>query len=211
MVDLLALVAGVAVGVLGAVALAKATGGRAPVRVAAPAAAPAPSPTAARGAEGQGHVIRVNRPGAPPPPAPAPAAAAAPPPRPAAPPAAEARPSGPVRARLVLSDGSDEVELGDEVITLGRGTEQRLRIPDSRVSRAHAIVRPRAKGGWEVKDVGSSNGTQLNGHTIPEGRVAPLRDGDRIGVGPMAITYHETSGQSPAPPAAPGPDPTTVL
>ncbi len=133
---------------------------------------------------------------------------AAPPPRPPA--------AGPRQATLTTSDGAQTVALGDEVVTMGRGTDQRLRIPDSRASRAHAVVRPRAKGGWEVKDVGSANGTLLNGHTIPEGRVAPLRDGDRIGIGPVTITYTEGDGGPPAgrlPPAGPdatSPPPCTV-
>lgn len=117
------------------------------------------------------------------------------------------------RARLARSDGSETIDLDEQVVTIGRGTDQRLRIPDSRASRGHAIVRPRPKGGWELKDVGSANGTQLNGHTIPEGRVAPLRHGDRIGIGPVTITYSETSDGSPPsdPGPAPGPDPTRVI
>ncbi len=198
MIDVLALLAGFAVGVLAALAIAGLAGGKSPVRVPGPARAPAPSPAPQppQQAAAPPPAIRVNRPspGAPPADAPAPSPAARP-------------PSGPVRARLTPSDGSDSVDLGDEVVTMGRGTDQRLRIPDSRASRAHAIVRPRAKGGWELKDMGSANGTQLNGHAIPEGRVAPLRDGDRIGIGPVTITYSERSGGSPPPDPGPAPDP----
>ncbi len=208
MVDVLALLGGLAVGVLLAVALTGAFGRRTPLPVAGPAPerarAPGPRPSAPA-ADQPAPAIRVNHPrataaaGAGP-------AVAAPPPRPAA-------AAGPRRGRLTMSDGSDRVELGDEVVTMGRGTDQRLRIPDSRASRAHAVVRPRRKGGWEVKDVGSSNGTLLNGHTIPEGRVAPLQDGDRIGIGPVTITYTEVAGGPTAPADRPpaGPDATEVL
>ncbi|WCO68639.1 FHA domain-containing protein [Iamia majanohamensis] len=204
MVDLLALLAGLALGVLAAVALTGAFR-RDPLRVAGPApdhARPAPAGRAAP--EAPAPAIRVNHPGATRPEARSAPPVAAPPPRPPA--------AGPRQATLTTSDGAQTVALGDEVVTMGRGTDQRLRIPDSRASRAHAVVRPRAKGGWEVKDVGSANGTLLNGHTIPEGRVAPLRDGDRIGIGPVTITYTEGDGGPPAgglPPA--GPDATEVL
>ncbi len=118
-----------------------------------------------------------------------------------------------MRARLTPSDGTPPVDLGDEIITLGRGTDQRLRIADSRASRAHAVVRPRAQGGWELKDAGSSNGTLLNGHAIPADRVAPLRDGDRIGIGPVTISYSETFDDPPPsdPGPPPGPDATRVM
>lgn len=204
MVDLLALLGGLALGVLAAVALAGALR-RAPVRVPGPApdhARPAPPARSMPGTPAP--AIRVNHPGATRTAASTAPPVAAPPPRPPA--------AGPRRATLTTSHGAQSVELGDEVVTMGRGTDQRLRIPDSRASRAHAVVRPRAKGGWEVKDVGSSNGTLLNGHPIPEGRVAPLRDGDRIGIGPVTITYAEGDGGPPGgghPPA--DPDATEVL
>lgn len=87
-------------------------------------------------------------------------------------------------------------------MTLGRGRDQTIRIHDTRASRAHAVVRrrPRPKQGWEVADVGSVNGTMLNGHAIPEGRVAPLRPGDRIGIGGVTVTYFEGPVGSPARP-----------
>jgi pSer/pThr/pTyr-binding forkhead associated (FHA) protein len=112
--------------------------------------------------------------------------------------------AGPARLEV---EGGETVALAGEV-TIGRGTDQRIRVADSRASRAHAVVRPRARGGWELADVGSANGTTLNGHRVPDGRVAPLRDGDRIGVGPATIRYVEGGAPAPAPA---GPDRTQVL
>jgi len=97
-------------------------------------------------------------------------------------------------------------------VTIGRGADQVLRIADSRASRAHAVVRRRAKGGWELADTGSANGTRLNGHRIPEGRVAPLHDGDRIAIGPETITYRDAAegeGRNLDGPS-PDPDPTRI-
>lgn len=244
MLDTLAPLAGLAVGVLVVVAVNGLRRGR-PAPVVAPRAkAPTvpgppprpyeqPVPAATPGspaAPAPDYGIKVNYPGS----APAPAAPAAPPPpppviEPPAPPptpveAATAVAVGPDLAkrpepapppaasaggRLDLDDGSDGTVLGDEPVSLGRGTDQTLRIKDSRASRHHAVVRRRSKGrsGWEVEDAGSANGTTLNGHTIPEGRVAPLRDGDRIGIGDTTIVFTEaTVPAAPEPPPAPSPD-----
>ncbi|HYI61574.1 MAG TPA: FHA domain-containing protein [Acidimicrobiales bacterium] len=192
MVDLLALVAGAAVGVLVGVAVLGIRRGSAPRPApaprrapAAPTAPPAPVPAAA----GAGHAIRVNRPASAPAAVPtAPVAAAVP-----TAPMAAAGPS-PVAGRLEVEGAQAPVALGDEPVTIGRGADQVLRVHDERASRAHAVVRRRAKGGWELADAGSANGTQLNDHRIPDGRVAPLRDGDRIGVGGTTITYREGGG-----------------
>lgn len=191
--DVLALLAGFGLGALLLMAVLRLTRGPRPA-VAGPRTAPnaphqAPPSAPPAAAPRVDHPIRVNHPGA------RPAAASASPPRTA----------GPVQARLDLEDGSGGFDLGDETVTLGRGTDQRLRIPDSRASRAHAVIRPRSKGGWELKDNGSANGTKLNGHTIPEARVAPLRDGDRIGIGPVTIIYTEKPA-GPAPGTGPAPD-----
>ncbi len=172
------------------------------------------------------HGIRVNLPGA----APAPAA---PPPAPVDPTSAPSPAdvgatvvaggpsltkadagagagSAPAAARLELVDGSAAVELVDEPVSLGRGSDQVLRVRDTKASRAHAVVRRRSKGrpGWEVADQGSANGTYLNGHRIPDGRVAPLRDGDRIGIGDSDVRYVEQHRPTtPPPPPAPVVDP----
>lgn len=216
MLDLLVLVAGFAVGALAIVGINGARRGARPLPVVdarGGRGAPVP-PTHAYPSQPADHGIRVNQPSAPPPPPPA---APPPPPRPAPTAAATAVAAGPTlakqpsgggggRARLDVEGGSDGVDLDDQVATLGRGADQVLRIKDSRASRAHAVVRRRSKGrdGWELEDQGSANGTELNGHRIPEGRVAPLRDGDRIGIGDAIVVYSE--GAAPPPPGR-GADP----
>lgn len=206
--------AGFAVGALAIVGINGARRGSRPLPVVADRGArrPPSPPSHAYPSQPADHGIRVNQPSAPPPPPPA----APPPPRPApTAAAATAVAGGPTlakggggggRARLQVEGGTDGVDLGDAVVTLGRGADQVLRIKDSRASRAHAVVRRRSKGrdGWELEDQGSANGTELNGHRIPDGRVAPLRDGDRIGIGDTVVVYSE--GGAPPPPRG-GPDP----
>lgn len=90
-------------------------------------------------------------------------------------------------------------------MVLGRGVEASVELPDRRVSKAHALLE-RAGEGWRLRDLGSNNGTQLNGTTVPQ---ADLRDGDVIGIGPYRLrfqllpTLHAPVGVVVAPGAAP--------
>ncbi len=59
--------------------------------------------------------------------------------------------------------------------TIGRTEETDLPIHSNRVSREHAVILHDLNGGYRVRDLGSTNGTFLNGCRIDE---APLRDGD---------------------------------
>jgi EAL domain-containing protein (putative c-di-GMP-specific phosphodiesterase class I) len=59
--------------------------------------------------------------------------------------------------------------------TIGRTEETDLPIRSNRISREHAVILHDLNGGYRVRDMGSTNGTFLNGCRIDE---APLRDGD---------------------------------
>ncbi|MEK6588779.1 MAG: FHA domain-containing protein [Chloroflexota bacterium] len=76
-------------------------------------------------------------------------------------------------------DGARWVLEQDQVL-IGRGPECDLVVPDRQVSRQHALIR-RTKNGYTLKDLGSKNGTHLNGTPV-EGEV-PLQDGDVIQIG----------------------------
>ena len=68
--------------------------------------------------------------------------------------------------------------LSGETLLIGRGPECDVVVPDRQVSRHHARVRRLAEGEYEVEDLGSKNGTHLNGIALQ----APhrLTDGDVI-------------------------------
>nr|WP_244219789.1 FHA domain-containing protein [Corallococcus interemptor] len=69
---------------------------------------------------------------------------------------------------------------------IGRTSENDLVLHDHGVSRRHARIT--AKGGrYFAEDVGSANGTQLNGQPLAGEK--QLRDGDRITVGPVEFTF----------------------
>lgn len=92
-------------------------------------------------------------------------------------------------ARLIVIKGPDEgrqIDLPDkEVVTIGRDRNNRFVLHDTEVSRRHAEVAYR-NGIWIVRDVGSANGTQLNGQAI---RDTPLTSGDHIQIGQTTLVF----------------------
>lgn len=102
-------------------------------------------------------------------------------------------------ARLVVLNGADSgkqvpLAAGQEV-TIGRAPESGLRLSDTRVSSRHASVRL-AGNALEVRDLGSANGTSINGATVTG--VGRAVDGSEIRTGDTVISFL-ASGQA-APP-----------
>jgi len=79
---------------------------------------------------------------------------------------------------LVLPTG-ERVVLGEYTVTMGRNPDSTIVLADPNVSRAHAEVRPQGTG-FVVVDLGSTNGSKVNGSKISE---HPLIDGDEIVLG----------------------------
>ena len=91
------------------------------------------------------------------------------------------------RAELLVHAGEDvhRVALDKEVVTIGRLPENDVVVSDKGVSRRHAQIRTK-DGGSTLTDLGSTNGTNLNGKPVQS---RPLNDGDRITVGTTVIEY----------------------
>ena len=88
------------------------------------------------------------------------------------------------RARLIY--GGRRLMVGPRGATLGRSRECEIVIEDANVSRQHAELRPRGTA-WVISDLGSTNGTRVNGRTISGPEV--VRPGDEIEVGSSLITF----------------------
>jgi FHA domain-containing protein len=86
---------------------------------------------------------------------------------------------------LLVIDGRRMV-VGPAGATIGRSRQCDIVIDDPNVSREHAEVRPRG-GSWVLSDLGSTNGSSLNGHQIEGAEV--LRPGDEIELGTSAIRF----------------------
>lgn len=88
---------------------------------------------------------------------------------------------------LLLPDGT-RVELGRDPTILGRLSACEVTIHDPNVSRRHAEIRPSGDG-FRVIDLGSTNGTRVNGIRISE---RDLVDGDEVSLGHTTVTFQES-------------------
>ena len=76
-------------------------------------------------------------------------------------------------ARVQLIEGPDapnDVKLGPAGMTIGTGAESALKLTDKRVSRMHVHI-SLEQDGFRVRDLGSTNGTFLDGAQIDDARV----------------------------------------
>lgn len=88
-------------------------------------------------------------------------------------------------AKVTLPDDR-KITLGKDPLIIGRLAECDIAFDDSNISRRHAEIKALI-GGYAVNDLGSTNGTKVNGVTITFERA--LRDGDIISVGSHSIRY----------------------
>lgn len=98
--------------------------------------------------------------------------------------------------RLVVTEGP---QAGKELdskkgtsLRVGRTAKSALYIKDPTISEAHAEVAWR-EGAWALRDLGSSNGTALNGRDLEEGAWAPLKDGDVLRLGTTTVARVEVA------------------
>ncbi len=97
-------------------------------------------------------------------------------------------------ARLWLLDLTGEhvervYELSDEQVTVGRRDDCTVCLPGNTISRRHAQVR-HLDGQYLLTDLGSTNGTLLNGEALVGEE--QLRDRDEIGVGIYKLIFRVT-------------------
>lgn len=85
---------------------------------------------------------------------------------------------------LVLPGGK-RIPITDEPVTIGRMADCTIPLSDESVSRRHAEVR-RLGSNIVVVDLGSTNGTKVNGAGVRERRLA---DGDEITVGTTSLRF----------------------
>src|SRR5207237_6568341 len=77
------------------------------------------------------------------------------------------------------------IQLRSEETVIGRHRDCNLRVPSSDVSRRHCILRFQ-DGCLYVEDLGSTNGTLVNGEPVKGSHL--VQPGDELGVGPVSFT-----------------------
>ena len=91
---------------------------------------------------------------------------------------------------------------------IGRTTSAELHLADAYVSRRHAVLTC-GYGAIRVEDVGSDNGTFVNGERIQAAEAVPLRAGDLVRFGEVEAVFDD--GFGPPPPVAPSLDTTPTM
>jgi pSer/pThr/pTyr-binding forkhead associated (FHA) protein len=98
-------------------------------------------------------------------------------------------------ARLVLDcDGIDVIthDLIGDVITIGRTPSNDVVIDHPTVSWQHAAL-TKSPSGYRLKDLGSTNGTQIDGVSITD---AELKDGAEIRVGYVTGVFRDATAST---------------
>ncbi len=93
-------------------------------------------------------------------------------------------PPGTSTSAIILGSG-ERMALGNHTLSIGRLPECDVTFADSNVSRRHAELRA-VGGGYVIVDLGSTNGTRVNGVAVRE---QLLRNGDEVSVGSSRFRY----------------------
>ncbi len=101
---------------------------------------------------------------------------------------------------IYLEDESTNIVSLDnvEVLTVGRHPDSNLYLKSPSVSAHHALIKKRSDGVY-AQDLGSSNGTRVNGAEVEESK---LKNGDRVAFGDVQGVFHTGA---PPPDGAPPP------
>lgn len=91
-----------------------------------------------------------------------------------------------VRARLVDASSNRAYDLAAARVLIGRESKNDVTLHDMNASRTHAELRRDPSGVWVLTDLGSTNGTFVNGREIT---TQPLSDGDRITIGVTNLVF----------------------
>lgn len=97
-----------------------------------------------------------------------------------------AQPRQASRARLIDTAANRAIDLASARVTLGRESRNDITIPDINVSRTHAEISLSPQGAWVITDLGSTNGTYVNGRAVAS---QPLNEGDHIAMGSTNFVF----------------------
>jgi len=94
------------------------------------------------------------------------------------------------REHVTLTIAGRVVPVTTSRVVVGRSRECDVRIDDGNVSRHHLEVVQESPTAWAVADLGSTNGTEVNGRKVT--RRTKLQDGDTITAGGTELVFGRT-------------------
>lgn len=101
-----------------------------------------------------------------------------------------------VIARVTLGHGTREIGLifkpGGRRLSVGRASDNDLQLNDNSVSKIHAALLMSSEGALLVADIGSTNGTFINGRRISYGESRLIEDGDVVGFGDVEVRLRKS-------------------
>jgi hypothetical protein len=83
-----------------------------------------------------------------------------------------------------------ELPVHRPVLTIGKGSQNELVLADDSVSTTHARLEYEA-GGWRLTDLGSTNGTFVEGAKLAPDTPTPLPYGAAVRLGGVRLQFHE--------------------
>lgn len=98
---------------------------------------------------------------------------------------------------VVLNQKTDQrytVFVDSNLVTIGRAASNDIRLPFPVVSSRHLSL-SRENDEWRIRDLGSTNGTQINNSRLPPGKLQALRQGDQVSIGSIFVTFHDDASQ----------------
>ncbi|TMQ69931.1 MAG: FHA domain-containing protein, partial [Candidatus Eisenbacteria bacterium] len=90
----------------------------------------------------------------------------------------------PVQISATLEGRRHSWPLESDVVQIGRSSRSDVHLPDATVSKSHAEI-VRAGDGWLIRDLGSRNGTRVNGVEARE--PISIKDGDVLEIGKVMV------------------------
>lgn len=113
--------------------------------------------------------------------------------------------STPLRLKVTTGHAAGkDLSVADELVIGREGSEEGKLGNDVEISRQHARIARTPQGEWAIEDLGSRNGTFVNGHRIDKREL--LAAGDAIEVGAARLVVQVSAPTTPPSPA-PEPEP----
>lgn len=79
-------------------------------------------------------------------------------------------------------------------VTVGRAPDADVSLNDGTLSGNHLALSRSRDGRWAIEDLGSTNGTTVEGVTLRVGERMPLRNGSAIKAGQVTLTFQTSEG-----------------